>query len=250
LINLIEANLRRVSEMLERFLVPFLVWTTVLVLSGAAQAAPVGRFVRLEGQVELLKQGKLPPVPVKMEDGVEPGDVIFTKAKAKAQMKFADESIITLAPESRVEVIDFSYDPAQGRRRVVMRLYKGLLHNQVPKMMQNRGPDDFDFSMETRTAHFGVRGDEWYTLVKPNSTLVFLLKSVLYLKTNNPNSLVLQENHKAEVWRDKVSEAEPLRPEVLAMLKEMMITGVPESAVFGGFPPDMSKVAGAIMPRP
>src|SRR4030042_2247022 len=100
----------------------------VRVIPAVVDAAAVGRFTMVEGQVDLLRQGKLPAVPAKVQDGVDPGDVIRTKSKAKAQIKFVDDSIITISPESRMAVADFVYDGARGHRRVVLRHFRGLVH--------------------------------------------------------------------------------------------------------------------------
>ncbi|HEY9072486.1 MAG TPA: hypothetical protein VIN67_00015, partial [Desulfobaccales bacterium] len=59
-----------------------------LFITAAAQAAAVGRFTQVQGQVDVLHHGKVPGVAAKLNDGVEPGDVIRTKAEARAQLKF------------------------------------------------------------------------------------------------------------------------------------------------------------------
>ena len=71
----------------------------VLILPPGLHAAIVGRFTLITGQVDLLKGGKIPGIAAKVQDGVEPGDVIRTKAKA--QLSMVDDSVITLVPESR-----------------------------------------------------------------------------------------------------------------------------------------------------
>ena len=67
----------------------------------------VGRFSLIVGQVDLLKGGKLPAISAKMEAGVEPGDIIRTKSRGKAQLTMVDDSVITLAPESRLAIADY-----------------------------------------------------------------------------------------------------------------------------------------------
>ena len=65
-------------------------WTMLLVLAfqvGSlthAQAEVVGRLTQVEGRVDLLKGGQLPAIPAKVEDGVQPGDVLRTKSQSKA----------------------------------------------------------------------------------------------------------------------------------------------------------------------
>ena len=70
-----------------------------LLFAASAHASIVGRFTLIKSQVDLLKGGKIPAMPAKVQDGVEPGDVIRTKAKA--QLSMVDDSVITLVPESR-----------------------------------------------------------------------------------------------------------------------------------------------------
>src|SRR4030042_3962670 len=91
----------------------------VMGIPAVVDAAAVGRFTMVEGQVDLLRQGKLPAVPAKVQDGVDPGDVIRTKSKAKAPIKLVDDSIITISPESRMAVAAFVYDGHRGHPRRV-----------------------------------------------------------------------------------------------------------------------------------
>jgi hypothetical protein len=94
-------------------LVVIILTLLALVVPLTAHAAVVGRFSLIVGQVDLLKQGKLPAITAKIQDGVEIGDVIRTKTKAKAQLTMVDDSVITLAPESRLAIADYQYHPAR-----------------------------------------------------------------------------------------------------------------------------------------
>ncbi|PIU52731.1 MAG: hypothetical protein COS90_09845 [Deltaproteobacteria bacterium CG07_land_8_20_14_0_80_60_11] len=44
--------------------------------------------------------GEKSALAAKFQDGVEPGGVIRTKTRAKAQLTMVDDSIITLAPDA------------------------------------------------------------------------------------------------------------------------------------------------------
>jgi hypothetical protein len=211
--------------------VAFLVLALVLPLK--ATAAVVGRFVMVQGQVDVLKQGKTPGIPVKLQDGVEPGDVIRTKAKAKAQVQFVDDSLMTLAPESRLAVADYVFDPGSQVRRATLRFFKGLMHLVVTRHLQLQEPD---FIVETVTAVTGVRGTEWYTLLKPNSTLIYLIQGLLGVNSSIPQIpalLILEPMQFTEVIRDQQPRlGRPITPADLTMLKKLMDTGVPDSALF------------------
>ena len=69
----------------------------IMMISAVAGAGVVGHLTQLEGRVDLLKGGNLPAIPLKVDDTVEPGDVIRTKSLSKAQITFIDNSILTLS---------------------------------------------------------------------------------------------------------------------------------------------------------
>ena len=148
-----------------------------LVVPLTSHAAVVGRFSLVTGQVELLKQGKLPAIPVKPQDGVDIGDVVRTKSKSKAQLTMVDDSVITLAPESRLAIADYQYNPAREERRAVLRAFRGLVHTVVNRIIKTEEPD---FIMETHTATIGVRGTDFYNLQGPNFTMVALPHGALF----------------------------------------------------------------------
>ena len=205
-----------------------------LLLAAGAQAAVVGRFTAVEGQVDLLKQGKVPALPARVGDGVEPGDVIRTKSTARAQVKFMDDSLVTLAPESRLAVADFVYEADLGQRRAVLRYYKGVIHTLVPRLLNMQEPD---FLMETHTAVLGVRGTENYTVLLPNATGAYLIEGLLELRSSNPeitDTILLKEMEFSTIpLGQPPTLPRPIRPAMLQMLKDLMNTGLKETAFLG-----------------
>ncbi|OPX21011.1 MAG: hypothetical protein BZ151_00795 [Desulfobacca sp. 4484_104] len=141
-----------------------------LVLPLGAQAAVVGHLTQLEGRVDLLKAGKLPAIPAKIQDPVEPGDVIRTKSVSKAQVKFLDESLLTIGPSSRVAIEEYLLDMQKKERRAVLRVFQGLIHAVVNRIFKTDPPD---FVLKTHTAVIGVRGTEWYAQLIPAATDVY-----------------------------------------------------------------------------
>lgn len=207
----------------------------IMFIPSLAAADVVGRFTQVEGQVDLLKQGKLPAAPAKVADGVEPGDVVRTKSKSKAQVKFVDDTTITLAPESRVAVADYMYDGARGQRRAVLRLFRGLVHTAVTRLLKVQEPD---FIMETHTAVMGVRGTNWYSLLMPNFTSIYLVDGLLEAKSNNPKIpavLLLEALHFTQVMMGMQPQLpKPITPAMLELLQRMMDTGIRDGALLGG----------------
>ncbi|MCX5891467.1 MAG: FecR family protein [Deltaproteobacteria bacterium] len=205
-----------------------------LTMIAGAQAAVVGHFTQVEGQVDLLKQGKIPATPAKVNDGVEQGDVIRTKSKAKAQVKFVDDSQLTMAPESRMAVADFTYNADKGERRAVLRFFKGVMHTVVTRILKTQEPD---FLMETHTAVLGVRGTENYTVLLPNATGAYLIDGLLDLRSNNPKILEVQLLKKLEFSTIPLNlppmMPRPMGPAMQGMLNNLMNTGLSETAFIG-----------------
>jgi hypothetical protein len=209
----------------------------VLVMPAVVDAAAVGRFTMVEGQVDLLHQGKLPAVPAKVQDGVERGDVIRTKSKAKAQVKFVDDSIITMAPESRMAVADFVYDGARGYRRAVLRHFRGLIHAVVTQLINVQEPE---FIIETQTAVMGVRGTEGSSLLAPNISMLYCTRGIWQGQSKNPrfpDVLLVHQGYYAGFPLDKPPFLGKITPEMLELLKKLMATGVRDGAWWGGGPP-------------
>ena len=218
-------------------LVVIILTLAALAIPLTAHAAAVGRFTLITGQVDVLKGGKVPGIPAKVQDGVETGDVIRTKTGAKAQLSMVDASVITLAPESRLAIADYQYNPDRGERRAVLRLFRGLVHTVVNRIIKTEEPD---FIMETHTATIGVRGTDWYTLLGPNSTGVYLPRGILGVSSNLPavaGSVRLQSGQFTQILRGlPPSQPQALTPEILRMLQKLMDTGLTGGGLGFGLP--------------
>jgi hypothetical protein len=228
----------------KRLLVTVTMLALVILFPLTAKAAAVGKFVMVQGNVDLMKQGKLPAAPVKLHDGVDPGDVIRTKSKSKAQVQFVDDTTLTLAPDSRVAISDYLYDGRQ--RRATLNVYRGLAQTVVKKILQIQEPD---FIIQTHTAWIGVRGTEWYTLIKPISTLVYLPAGRLAVASRNPTNLILEAGQWVEIFKDRITDPQPITPADLDLLKKLMDSGVPESPDFR-VTPETGPSRPGIPPRP
>jgi hypothetical protein len=212
----------------------------VTILPLRIHAAVVGHFTQVLGQVDLLKGGKIPAIAVKVRDGVEPGDVIRTKAKAKAELTMVDDSVIVVAPESRLAVADYVYDPAKNERRAVIRLFRGLVHTVVNRIIQTERPD---FIMETHTATVGVRGTDWYTLLAPSFTSLYLKQGTLGVSSNLPTIpalLLLHSMHFTQVPMGKQPFlAKPMTMEMVSLLERLMDTGLKDGGLLGPQGPNL-----------
>jgi len=214
-----------------------------LIFPLAAHAAIVGHFTKVQGDVDLLKAGKLPAIRVKVKDGVEPGDIVRTKTKARAELTMVDNSVIILAPQSRLAVADYVYTPANGERRAVIRLFRGLVHTVVSHIVKTEQPN---FIMETHTATIGIRGTNFYTLLAPAFTSIYLVQGTLGVHSNLPTVPALLLLHSMQLTQVPLGKqpflAQPLTPAMLKVLEQLMHTGL----VAGG----LLSPQGLISPEP
>ncbi len=194
-------------------------------------AAAVGTLVKAEGGVELLRGGKLPAIPAKVRDPVEPGDVIRTKSGARAQVRFVDDTVLTIAPGSMVAVEKYLYDGPKGLRQAVLNVFRGLAACVVSRLLQAEQPT---FLMQTHTALLGVRGTKWYTLLGAAYTSVFNETGVLEVRSVKPEitkKVVLLGGETSTVTFDRVTD--PVRyPDIFRrLLEDWLNKGVPEGVI-------------------
>ncbi len=137
---------------------------SLLVTVPALAAQEIGSVSEVIGGVDILRGGKLPAEPAKVGVKVAQGDVIRTKSGGKVQLSFKDDSALTIAPDSRVALNEYVYEPETNKREASIKIFQGLVHTVVNKVLKKDTPD---FIVETETAVIGVRGTDYFTLVGP-----------------------------------------------------------------------------------
>jgi hypothetical protein len=204
-------------------------------LAGPAPAASVGAFIQVEGTVEVLHQGSPPAVPAKVRDGVNKGDLVRTKSQSRAQMKFVDETVVTVAPESSILIEDYLYDAPQGYRQAALNLFRGLAYTAVNRILQTEKPD---FVLKTHTAVFGVRGTRFFTLAAVKFSGNYLEQGAAEVTSlaapAQPLRLNTMEFAEAQVGRALVKGA--LSSAQLSLLRQWLVTGVPPKVLTGDPP--------------
>jgi hypothetical protein len=228
----------------------------VVVAPLAAQAAPVGTFIEVEGTVDVLKGGKVPAIPAKLQGPVDVGDMVRTKAQARAQIKFVDDTVLTIAPDSGITIEEYMFDAAKGERKAVVGVLRGLVHTAVEKVYPTAEPD---FIMKTHTAVLGVRGTKWYTKLIPTDTDVYTEKEKgLKLEVKNIHPEIPGVQIMGPLQFVRVSMYTPptvpmnITEEDLKVLARQMITGIgagltdlsPEALVERLWPPLFPKYSG------
>lgn len=124
------------------------------------RAAPpqpvVGRVLQADGAVTATDAGGASRA-LRGGDAVRRGDRLATAPGASARVEFEDGERLTLRPDSRVRVREWSLPETGPGRRVVELLAGGL--RAVSGALGNRGGDDY--RTITPTATLGVRGTDY-----------------------------------------------------------------------------------------
>lgn len=125
--------------------------------SGCAAAADVGRVVLVAGDTSALRQGQV----VRLAFGamVQDRDVLRTGAASNLQVRFADDSYVSLRESSELRVDQFNFTgAAAGKESAVFSLLKGGVR-AVTGLIGRRNHDDY--RMVTPTATIGIRGTDY-----------------------------------------------------------------------------------------
>lgn len=214
-------------------LVPFWFLLGLLGLLWAvpAGAAPVGRFILVEGEVEVLPQSRPPAKAVKVQDEVFKGDQVRTRVQSRAQVRFVDDTVVTISPSSSVIIEDYWFDPGKGFREAVLHLLRGLSYTVVNRILQTEKPD---FLLKTQTAVFGVRGTKIFTLAGVRYSGHYLEEGegeVQSLVVPSALRLRSMEFAVAEVGKALVKGILTLAD--LALLRQWLLQGVPAQILTG-----------------
>ncbi len=216
----------------------FMVWVIALLTcssAGALQAEVVGRFIQVEGQVEVVRQGR-GPAAAKVQDGVATWDLIQTRANSRAQVRFVDDSVATIAPNSSIVVQEYLYDAPRGTRRAVLKVFRGLAYLAVDRILTTREPD---FIVKTITAVLGVRGTRFFVLPGADFTCAFseagLLEAGNVLPAITKKTLLKGMEYCFIKTGQEPTTPLTITPKQLARLKQWLQRGVPPQ-VYPGDP--------------
>jgi len=173
----LKSRAKRINHYLLFFAFLLLAFTVCssLYTAYAEAAEAIGKLTHVEGQVDILKEGKLPAVPAKVGDAVSVKDVIRTKSDAKAEITFDDKNVLKIAHRTRIDISEYISD---GRvSKAVINMPRGKVEaNVAPQIVQRIAisPTANKFEIRTPTAVAGVRGTEFFTFHDKGVTGVFV----------------------------------------------------------------------------
>ncbi|MDD3846354.1 MAG: FecR domain-containing protein [Syntrophorhabdaceae bacterium] len=138
------------------FLVAFVVLFIAVI---GAYAAPVGKITRIEGRVDVLKEGQRVVRNVSLGDSVDVGDIYRAKTNSRAEITFFNKNIIRIAPATRMQVSQYSDDGTKSNQ--IMKLERGKVQavssEEFVKKVSSFAEGN-RFEVQTPNAVAGIRG--------------------------------------------------------------------------------------------
>src|SRR2546428_2369652 len=129
-------------------------------------------------------------MPVKLRENVYFKDVIETQADSRAKALFEDDSILTVGENSRVEVSEYIYDPANNQRSSVLRMIQGKARALVGKLFAGLGSK---FEVHTPTAVAAARGTYFVVWIEEKASQKMGLNEIGTVRPVSVQGLELAE---------------------------------------------------------
>lgn len=141
-----------------------LLFAIAAVAPRSAFAEGIANITKAQGNVEIFKPGMERGIPAREEQPVAEGDILITETNSRAEITFADQSVIRIAPQSKIEITKYLLENGQ-RKSGVFNLFSGKIRAIVSKSVKVVGAsfsDNQNFQVRTPTAVAGVKGTDFF----------------------------------------------------------------------------------------
>lgn len=130
------------------------------------QKSGVAHISYLYGLVEVRRAGTDEWAPVSLMQELQPGDVVRTKRRSKVEMRFGDRIMVSLQPNSQMEIpteFKVKEDTLLSKTIENLKLFFGFIYVNGRKL-------DGELNVQTPRAICGVRGTTFSVDVKQDGT--------------------------------------------------------------------------------
>jgi len=170
----------------------------------------VGKWTVVQGRVAVTAAGAGGTRLARTGDTIAVGDLLETGEDARAQALLADDTVVNLSSGTSARILQYSFDPAGGRRTAVVKLLGGKARFIVSARKSSR------FNVESaQAAVAAVAAADFVALAAPAATTVAALDGGVRVK--NVSNLIVAEY---ELWSNQTtvvrSGAAPSRPAPIA----------------------------------
>jgi len=131
------------------------------------QRSAVGEVSLVLGKAYLMSAGR-PRQLIVQGTPVYASDRVVTEVNGHVHIRFVDDALVSVRPQSRLEVVRYDYDAAQPRNSVI----KLMLEEGITRSISGQGASNARdrFRLNTPIAAIGVRGTDF--VVSASSTTV------------------------------------------------------------------------------
>lgn len=133
------------------------------VATPAAAQEWAGTIKSAQGAATVERAGK--PQPAAVGDRVFAGDSLVTGKDGRIGVTLRDDTRVSAAPDSRVAIAEFAFEPATQSGSVVVAVLRGVTA-MVSGLVAKSNPDAM--RVTTPTATMGIRGTEFIVEVEAN----------------------------------------------------------------------------------
>lgn len=149
-----------------------LLWVGLFIGHGTAAIADeietAGVVLAVQGTVTMQPATMTPPVPLRQFDEIGPLAILDSQGGSRCKVLYADDSLLTLGDNSRLEVTEQSYQTGSDQRAFVAHLARGSVRALVARQFEG---GNSTFEIDAGTSAVTARGTYFVTWVngKPSA---------------------------------------------------------------------------------
>ena len=104
-----------------------------------AEEEPAGIVLAVQGTVTMQPATMTPPVPLRQFDEIGRLSILDSQPGSRCKVLYADDSLLTLGDNSRLEVMEQSYEAGGDQRAFVAHLARGTVRALVARQFELDG---------------------------------------------------------------------------------------------------------------
>ena len=130
-------------------------------ISSVYASATIATVQKVSGVAAIVRQGQAMSATVGLE--IWENDTLRTGPDGSIGVKFSDDTLLSLGPDSTLFIDKFLFAPREGKYSIVLRMIKGTAA-YLSGLISKLSPDSAHF--ETPTASIGIRGTKFVVRVE------------------------------------------------------------------------------------
>ena len=129
--------------------------TLIFALNIEASTSSSGNVIKLIGKAWKLSKNLPKPTPLRKGSSVSSGDIIQTEKKSFVKVEMTDETILSVGPNSKLEIKHYEYQ-TNSIRKTIYKLQYGKLRSLIKK----KAKEGDEIRVNTKAVAMGIRGTE------------------------------------------------------------------------------------------